>query len=151
MWFFKVCVSHKSRNLLERSRHTLGLKHTLGAYRPIAGLIPTATQSTGLSVIQPCQMPCINPLDTSLSCAGSFWRAEREKEWTRCYDKHVPAGRKLSSAPNGWQGCWYKLCIYLTTPQRIIEVTLLYLSGKAAEVEKVNRKPSGWIYRRFRP
>lgn len=43
--------------------------------------------------------------------------------WTRSYSKHLPAGRKLSSAPNGWWGCLKKLCIYLTCPKRILSNT----------------------------
>lgn len=104
---FNISVSHKSRNLLETSRRTVGLKYTVGAYGPTAALISTTTQGTGLSMIQPvtqglCQMPCKNPFSASLSCAGSFQRAEREREWTEGYSKHLRAGRKLSSAPNGW-------------------------------------------------
>lgn len=81
---FNICVSDKSRNLLETSSQTVGLKYTLGAYGPTTALISTTTQSTGLSMIQPvtqglCQMPCKNPsASPSPVLAASEGQKERE-------------------------------------------------------------------------
>lgn len=82
--FLYISKLHKSRNLLEVNRQTLGLNYTLGACRTTAALIVTATQGMSLSLSQPvtqgpCQMPCKNPLDTSLSHASSLQKGEKEK------------------------------------------------------------------------
>jgi len=88
------------------NRQTVNLTYILGEYRATTAFVATTTQGMGLSLSQPvtqgpCQMSCENPLGASISCAGSS-EVQRETWWTGGYSKHLPAARKLSSAPNGW-------------------------------------------------